>query len=231
MVAENLGIDFAPWARSRVNRATVPARRRLGDMKYAVACIGLSLFVANCSDSSSSEDDNGRFRHLIVAPQFKYGSTCDKHQTSNIDGDISTTVTHLCLDGQDCNTISDNSYETAIGNSALGLQTVYDSVTLFEGTCDKPTAITCTNRKPSDACVQCLYSICCDRAALCEDDPNCVAITVCVASCGSDSSCADTCVADGDPVASTNFLAKLQCASGPCANSCARSGDGGADGQ
>jgi hypothetical protein len=175
-------------------------------MRNTNGSIGLAFLLVGCSGSPTASSGTDKFQHLIVAPQFQYCSTCDKNETFNIDGDVSTTVTHLCLDEQDCSTLNDSSYGTVVSGSALSTYTVYDRLTLFEGTCAKSVAISCANRHASDACETCLYTICCERAALCEDDPNCVAITDCVVQCGADSSCGDQCVTRGDAVASANFL-------------------------
>ena len=177
-----------------------------------VSAIGLGC-AATPVDPTSREA-------LQKAPPMAFGTTCTKVEYSSYGSSTSHSETPVCLDNWDCGTMdSSSARDYAAGADYYG-DTHYADVAFFEGTCAEKKPITCDERPAANDCDTCQYSQCCTRVALCEDDPNCVAIADCVNTCKDDQACATRCLNNGDSTASSNLKAAAQCVQSRCAVEC-----------
>jgi len=172
------------------------------------ACFLLNL---GCSASASAPDPTS-WEALHKAPTLKWGSTCVERGSYSY-GDLGgSTSTPYCEEDLDC--ADAEPITTGLGT------TYYSNFTYFEGTCADQHPVTCDQRVPKDDCDACQYEQCCTFVALCEDDPNCLAVNDCFIHCKDDDKCARNCALNGDLSAEEIFRKANTCINNRCSDRC-----------
>jgi hypothetical protein len=175
-----------------------------------LATLALGMLMMGCSSSAASEDPTS-VAALNKAPPMKWGSTCDQ-QTYHSYGDLhGSSSTPACLEGEDCHDYG--------GTDAFGYYYA-SGISYFEGTCNDPHPVTCDQRVPKTDCDACKYEKCCTYVALCEDDPNCLAIQACVAHCNGVYECNHVCYTNGEYSASAHYRNARDCFGSVCRDRC-----------
>jgi hypothetical protein len=158
---------------------------------------------------------------LVKAPPFRYGNTCTMVRSSSVGTASGQQRTPLCLEQQACYDDVPEPSATAVGSSVYRSRTWYEDVIWFEGTCENNVLVSCDARPSADACAACKYAACCGSVAVCEDDPNCVALHECITACGTEADCATSCRARAEDVAERNHARATTCVDEWCQDECA----------
>ena len=186
---------------------------------FAFAIPLLAAFALGCS--AAAPPDPTSVESLHKAPPMAFGTTCTKVEDSSYGTSSSHEETPVCLEGGgNCGALKSSSGSDFGGGAAYNGFTGYKDVKWFEGTCADQKPITCDQRPVKNDCDACQYAKCCDRVALCEDDPNCVAIVDCVSGCKKDEACANRCLDHGDLLAKLNVQAAITCMVDHCTAEC-----------
>jgi hypothetical protein len=185
-------------------------------------CAIATLFALGCSAAASGPPDPTSREVLQKAPEFKWGTTCTRVESSSYGTASDRTETPRCFDKLDCN---DFESEEAIGyggGATYNSYSYWKDVKYFTGTCADPTPVTCDERPVAegDACARCQYDHCCGQVAVCEDDPNCVAVNDCLVGCKTDEKCAQGCLSNGEYSAVKRLKSAYRCMSGSCTTEC-----------
>lgn len=186
---------------------------------FVVSWSFLLLAATACSSSDAPDDADG-FSSQANSPPFRYGNTCTKVVSSSYGTASAETKTPLCLEQRACWDDVPAPTHTYDGTASYSRRTYYTDVVWFEGTCEDPRPVSCDTRPRPNSCADCQYDICCGSVAVCEDDPNCVAIDECIVACGTDTSCVRACSQRGDRVASENHARALDCVVEWCEDEC-----------
>jgi hypothetical protein len=194
-------------------------------MKNFVAFLALAasvvLPVSGCSGSSNAAPDPTSREALTKAPPMESGTTCTKVEISSYGTAHSHDETPVCLQaGGDCEKMHGSEASDYGGGAAYNDFVSYKDVKWFEGTCADQKPISCAQRSANDDCGACQYKECCAPVAICEDDPNCVAVVDCVTACKADTACVGRCIQNGEPRATSNLKAAVQCVRDRCAAKC-----------
>lgn len=184
----------------------------------ATALVATSTYA--CASSDGSETDGPGRNSLIKAPPFRYGNTCTKVVASAVATASDEKRTPLCLEQRACWDDVPKPSTVPVGSATYHSRTYYKDVAWFEGTCEHQVPVACDARPRASACAACKYAICCGSVAVCEDDPNCVAIEECITACGGDADCTTSCRTRGDDVAATNHSRALSCVDDWCQDEC-----------
>jgi hypothetical protein len=178
------------------------------------------LLAAFSACGSPDDMDPTSPEALKRAPPLQFGTSCTHVQISSYGTSKSHTETPRCFDGSDCGKLGSSEGIGIGGGATYSSYSYYKDVRWFEGTCSNPKPVTCDQRPVHNACEGCQYTKCCVSVALCQDDPNCLAIADCVVACKNDTTCSTRCQKNGERRASANFSAVLKCASEACADAC-----------
>jgi hypothetical protein len=178
------------------------------------------LLAALAACGPSNDADPTSREALAKAPPFQFGTTCTKVESSSYGTAQSRTETPRCFDGYDCGKFAPSEGIGIGGGATYHSYSYHKDIQWFEGTCKNPKPVTCNERPVRSACEGCQYTSCCVSVALCQDDPNCLAIADCVAVCKNDVACATRCQKNGERTASEHFSAFLKCTSQACADAC-----------
>lgn len=184
---------------------------------FPVASVLLISFSLGCGDGPPDPTSSEVLRK---APAMAFGTTCTKVDDDSYGTSSSHKEEKMCMAQYDCADIDGNSATAYGGGATYNGSTYYKNVQWFEGTCDDPQPVTCDERPAADDCQACQYAYCCGPVAVCEDDPNCMAINDCVIACKDDAPCVQRCVFNGDEKASRNIRTAAACANNYCAKEC-----------
>jgi len=126
----------------------------------------------------------------------------------------------MCLELQDCADLEDSTGYGYGGGATFNSSTDYRNIEWFEGDCSDKRAISCDDRPQPNACASCQYKSCCSEVAICEDDPNCLAINDCVGACKNDDACVKSCLDRGESHAAKNLVRAATCIQSACKSDC-----------
>lgn len=193
-------------------------KKPLGFLSLAASLV---LTVSGCSGSSDAPPDPTSKESLTKAPPMEFGTTCTKLDNSSYGTAHSHDETPMCLQGGgDCGELHSSSDSAFGGGAAYGDFVTYKDVKWFEGTCADQKPISCDQRPANTDCETCQYEECCTPVALCEDDPNCIAIADCVTGCKGDTACTRRCLEHGEPRATSSLERAVECVRNRCSAKC-----------
>lgn len=185
--------------------------------RFTLACLVAAMGA--CA-GASGDADPGSTAALRSAPPFDYGTTCTKVERSHYGSHTTVNEVRMCMPKSDCGSAEASSATAYAGGLEWSGSYTFKDVKWFEGTCANRKPVSCDGRAPVDECAACAYSKCCPRVAMCDDDPNCVAIRTCMAACGKDVACITRCAKNAETGAYANFYAAFKCTVTSCSDTC-----------